>query len=134
MLGLNLLVRLGRHLLAGPVAGSGLLPSGFYRHLVLEALEEDDFSGALNHLKWADDPLLAQLLIFRLRLLAARHQQQRQALGDLLQSAPSAERRGKYQALLQQEDRALELLAGYEAKALEVLENRGKRAREVGAG
>jgi hypothetical protein len=124
MLGLGILVRLGRHFLAGPVAGSGLLPFGFYRHLVLEALEEDDFSGALSHLKWADDPILAQLLIFRLRLLAARHEQQRQALRDLLQSAPPAERREKYQALLQQEDRALELLAGYEARAMKILERR----------
>ena len=63
MLGLGLLVRLGRQVLAGPVADSGVLPAGYYRHLVLAALEEEDFPGALRHLKWAADPLLAQIIV-----------------------------------------------------------------------
>jgi hypothetical protein len=80
MLGLGLLVRAGRSLLAGPVADAGWLPGSYYRHLVLEALEENDFPGALHYLQWTDDPLLAQLLILRLRLLAREHQEQRQTL------------------------------------------------------
>ena len=56
MLGLGLLVRLGRQVLAGPVADSGVLPAGYYRHLVLAALEEEDFPGALRHLKWVERP------------------------------------------------------------------------------
>lgn len=117
MLGVNLLVRAGRSLLAGPVADAGWLPAKYYRHLVLEALEEDDFPGALDYLKWTDDPLLAQLLILRLRLLAREHQQQRQTLQDLLSNGLPEERREKCRTLLEKQERALELLAEYEGRA-----------------
>ena len=122
MLGLGLLVRLGRQVLAGPVADAGILPTGYYRHLVLEALEEEDFSGALHHLKWADNPLLAQIIILRLRLLGARHRRQVAAVQDLLRLDLVATHRERCQALLAQETRALELLQGYEAQALKYLE------------
>jgi len=118
MLGLGLLVRLGRQVLAGPVADSGLLPAGYYRHLALEALEAEDFPGALRYLKWAADPLLAQIMVFRLRLLSARHRRQRQATQDLLASEPSAERREHFKTLLSEEARALEFLQDYEARAM----------------
>jgi hypothetical protein len=118
VLGLGLLVRLGRQVLAGPVADSGMLPAGYYRHLTLEALEAEDFPGALRYLKWAADPLLAQIMVFRLRLLSARHRRQWEAVQDLLASESSAERREHYKTLLIEEARALELLAGYEAGAL----------------
>jgi hypothetical protein len=117
MLGVNLLVRAGRSLLAGPVADAGWLPGSYYRHLVLEALEEDDFPGALNYLRWTDDPLLAQLLILRLRLLAREHQQQRQTLQDLLANGLPAERRENCLALLKEHEQALELLGEYEGRA-----------------
>ena len=124
MLGLGLLVRLGRQVLAGPVADAGLLPTGYYRHLVLEALEEEDFSGALHHLKWAANPLLAQIIILRLRLLAARHRRQIAAVFDLmLRSDLTAAHRERCQDLLAQETKALELLRGYEVQALTYLEN-----------
>ena len=84
-----LLVRLGRRVLAGPVAGSGLLPASYYRHLALAAMEGEDFPGALDYLRWAEDPLLAQLLVLRLRLLADRHGRRRQVLSELLQEAPA---------------------------------------------
>jgi hypothetical protein len=112
------LVRLGRQVLAGPVADSGVLPSGYYRHLALEALEEEDFPGALRYLKWAADPLLAQIVVFRLRLLSARHRQQSEAVKDLLDSESSAARREHYQTLLSEEARALEFLQDYEARAM----------------
>ena len=118
MLGLNLLARLTRQVLAGPVADAGILPAGYYRHLALAAVEEEDFPGALRHLKWANNPLLAQLLVFRLRLLAGSHRRQRQALQDLLQTSPPEETAERCQALLAQEDRALKLLGNYEAQAL----------------
>ena len=122
MLGLGLLVRLGRQVLAGPVADAGILPTGYYRHLVLEALEEEDFSGALHHLKWADNPLLAQIIILRLRLLAAQHRRQVAAVQDLmLRSDLTAGHRERCQDLLDQESRALELLRGYELQALSYL-------------
>ena len=118
MLGLGLLVRLGRQVLAGPVADSGVLPAGYYRHLVLAALEEEDFSGALRHLKWAGNPLLAQIIVLRLRLLSAGHRQQQAAIQDLSASELSPERRAQYKTLLIEEARALELLRGYETRAL----------------
>ncbi len=123
MLGLGLLVRLGRQVLAGPVADAGILPTGYYRHLVLEALEAEDFPGALHHLKWAANPLLAQIIILRLRLLAAGHRRQEAAIQDLLRSDLTAEHRERCQDLLAQETRALELLRGYEVQALKYLEN-----------
>jgi hypothetical protein len=118
MLGLGLLVRLGRQALAGPVADSGLLPVGFYRHLVLVALEEDDFPEALRYLEWARDPLLAQILVLRLRLLAAGHDRRRQALKELLRSEAPPPQQEACLALQVQEDLALKLLAGYESRAL----------------
>jgi hypothetical protein len=118
MLGLGLLVRAGRSLLARPVADAGWLPAKFYRHLVLEALEEDDFPGALNYLKWTDDPVLAQLLILRLRLLAAEHRRQRESLQNLLANGLPEARREKCLSLLEEQERALELLTEYEVRAL----------------
>jgi len=123
MFGLGLLVRLGRQVLAGPVADAGILPTGYYRHLVLEALEEEDFSSALHHLKWADNPLLAQIIILRLRLLAARHRRQLAAVQALLRADLTAAHRERCQELIEQESRALELLQGYEAQALTYLDN-----------
>ena len=118
MLGIGLLVRLGRQVLAGPVADSGVLPAGYYRHLALAALEAEDFPEALRYLKWAADPLLAQIMVFRLRLLSARHRRQSEAIQDLSASESSPARREHYKILLIEEARALELLAGYEAGAL----------------
>jgi hypothetical protein len=118
MLGLGLLVRLGRQVLAGPVADSGVLPGGYYRHLVLAALEEEDFPGALRHLKWAADPLLAQIIVLRLRLLSARHRRQQEKVQELLAGELAPARREPYESLLAEETRALEILAGYEARAL----------------
>jgi hypothetical protein len=118
MLGLGLLVRLGRQVLAGPVADSGVLPAGYYRHLVLAALEAEDFPGALRYLKWAADPLLAQIMVFRLRLLSAQHRQQWEAIQNLAASEPSAVRREHYKTVLSEEARALELLQDYEARAM----------------
>jgi hypothetical protein len=118
LLGLGLLVRLGRQVLAGPVADSGALPVSFYRHLVLEALEEEDFADALHYLRWTQEPLLAQLIVLRLRLLATEHRRRLEAIREQLQSEASAPRRQKYQDLAAEERRALELLREYEDRAL----------------
>jgi hypothetical protein len=124
MLGLGLLVRAGRSLLARPVADAGWLPAKFYRHLVLEALEEDDFPGALNYLKWTDDPVLAQLLILRLRLLAAEHRRQRESLQNLLANGLPEARREKCLSLLEEQEHALELLTEYEGRALRSIQQK----------
>jgi hypothetical protein len=126
MFGVGLLVRLGRQVLAGPVADAGMLPASYYRHLVLEALEEEDFPKALHRLQWADDPLLAQIIVLRLRLLAVRHRRQLTASQDLLRSDLTTEHKERVEALLAQETRALELLKGYEAEALAHLKNAGQ--------
>jgi hypothetical protein len=118
MLGLGLLVRLGRRVVAGPVADAGMLPAGYYRHLILGALEEEDFPGALRHLKWADNPLLAQIIVLRLRLLMARHRRRLAAVRELLAANLTAARREQYDTLLAEETRALGLLQDYEAQAL----------------
>ncbi len=118
---------LGRRFLAGPVADSGLLPAGYYRHLALAALEEEDFPRTLDYLKWAEDPLLVQIFIFRLRLLKFRHREQSQSFESLLKQSLTGEQEGKIQALLTQEYRALELLERYEASALKLMNgNAGK--------
>jgi hypothetical protein len=127
MLGVNLLVRLGRKLLSGPVADSGFFPPGYYRHLVLEALEEEDFPGALRHLKWTQDPVLAQLVVLRLRLLAGRHRQHLRDLGEILRNGLPESRRENCLALRREEERGLKLLGEYEAQALEVLANQRRQ-------
>ncbi len=103
-----------------------MLPAGYYRHLALAAMEEEDFPRTLDYLQWAEDPLLTQIFIFRLRLLKSRHREQLKALEQLQHQSPSQEQVAKIQTILQQESRALELLAGSEARALKLLKGRGR--------
>ncbi|MDD3581212.1 MAG: hypothetical protein PHW74_09355 [Desulfobacca sp.] len=123
MLGLNLLFRLGRWLLAEPVEDSGLMPEGYYRSQALAALEEDDFPESLRYLKLAGPPdrdavrLLGQLIILRLRLLKEQHQQRCQAVAKLQHQEPRAAPLERYQELLSQEQQALALLGQYEQEA-----------------
>jgi len=121
MFGIGILVALGRRLVAATLADTGLLPAGYYRHLALAALEEEDFPQALIWLPFAEDPLLTQLLVLRLRLLAGKHEEQRQAVRELLDLNPPETLRQRGQALLEQENRALELLGQYERDALNIL-------------
>ena len=121
MFGLGVLVALGRRLVAATLADTGVLPAGYYRHLALAALEEEDFPQALQWLPFAQDPVLTQLLVLRLRLLAAKHDEQRQAVQELLNQNPPETLRQRCQALLDQENRALELLGHYEKQALKIL-------------
>jgi hypothetical protein len=121
MFGIGILVALGRRLVGATLADTGLLPAGYYRHLALAALEEEDFPGALQWLPFAHDPVLTQLLVLRLRLLAKKHEEQRQALLELLDQDPPENLRKRCQALLDQENRALELLGEYERQALKIL-------------
>ncbi len=146
MLGVNLLVRLGRSVFKGPVTDAGLLPTKVYRHLVLAAMEDEDFPGALDYLKWAQDPLLVQILVLRLRLLAARHVRQRQAILEIMEGNSGADFQPvkdpgqrpvaleKYRHLLTAEDQAIKLLAAYEARALSLLAAAGRHRLNPEAG
>ena len=106
MIGIGVMVALGRRLLAATLADTGLLPAGYYRHLALEALEEEDF---------------AKALVLRLRLLSARHDEQRVAVQELLKLNPPEKLRERGLALLAQENRARELLGEYEKEGLRIL-------------
>jgi hypothetical protein len=130
MFGIGILVALGRRLVAATLADTGLLPAGYYRHLALAALEEEDFPQALQWLPFAHDPVLTQLLVLRLRLLATKHEEQRLALGELLDQNPPENLRERCQALLDQEHRATELLRKYEQEALKILGD----SRKTGSG
>jgi hypothetical protein len=121
MFGIGILVALGRRVATATLADTGLLPAGFYRHLALAALEEEDFPRALKWLPFAEDPVLTQLLVLRLRLLAARHKEQRQAVVALLDQDLPPNLRSRGQALLEQEDKATALLQGYTEAALKLL-------------
>jgi hypothetical protein len=121
MFGIGIIVALGRRLVAATLADTGLLPTGYYRHLALEALEEEDFPQALTWLPFAQDQLLTQLLVLRLRLLAAKHDEQRQTVQELLSQNPPHSLRERIEALLEQENRALNLLGQYESQALDIL-------------
>jgi hypothetical protein len=132
MFSLGLLVALGRRLVGATLADTGLLPAGYYRHLALAALEEEDFPGALQWLPFAHDQVLTQLLVLRLRLLAMKHNEQRQALGELLDQEPPENLRGRCQALLNEENRAVELLGEYERQALEILRGVTEEQKHAG--
>ena len=121
MFGIGIVVALGRRVAAATLADTGLLPADYYRHLALAALEEEDFSGALKWLPFAQDPVLTQLLVLRLRLLAKQHGEQRRALLALLDQNLPETLRERGQALLDQENRASELLQLYEQEALKIL-------------
>ncbi len=121
MFGVGLLVGLGRRLVTGALADSGWLPAGYYRHLVLTALEEEDFAQALHYVGWAEDPLLVQLIILRLRLLKARHGTRRHACQEAAREEVSPSRREKMQELVAVEDRAVALLQQYEERARRLL-------------
>lgn len=121
MFGIGILVALGRRLAAATLADTGLLPASYYRHLALEALEEEDFPGALKWLPFAQDPVLTQLLVLRLRLLGKQHEGQRRALAALLDQDLPENLRERGQALLDQENKAAEILRNYEGVAMKIL-------------
>jgi len=121
-IGLNLLFRLGRRLLAAPLEDTGWLPDTYYSSQALAALEEDDFTAALRYLKLSHNyapaaRLVSQLLILRCRLLTQQHRGQRQAMAAATAGESNPGRVRRYEEILAQEDRALTLLQGYAAEA-----------------
>lgn len=123
MLGINLLFRVGRWLLAAPLEDSGLMPPSYYRSRALAALDGDDFRESLRYLKLAGPPdreparLIGQLIILRCRLLQEQHQRQCQAIADLGRQTSPPSPPNRYQEILTAEHQALALLDRYEQEA-----------------
>ncbi len=125
-LGVNLLFRVGRKLLAEPLEDSGLLPGKYYRSQALGALEENDFPECLRYLKMAETHrktqarMVAQLLILRCRLLLEDHQRHEQGLEQNLRLTNDPEKVRRYQQVLSEERKAQQLLGRYirEAQSL----------------
>ena len=118
-LGVNLLFRVGRKLLAEPLEDSGLLPGKYYRSQALGALEENDFPECLRYLKMAETHrkaqarMVGQLLILRCRMLREDHQHRVQSLAERLRLEPDPETVRRYEQILTEEHKALQLLGRY---------------------
>jgi hypothetical protein len=118
-LGVNFLFRVGRKLLAEPLEDTGLLPGKYYRSQALEALGENDFPECLRYLKMAETHrkaqarMVAQLLILRCRLLLEDHNRRVLSLEQNLRLAKDPEKVRRYEQILLEEGKALELLGQY---------------------
>lgn len=121
MFGVGILVGLGRRLVAAVAADSGLLPAGYYRHRVLAALEEEDFEAALRYLPWAEDAVLTQVVILRLRLLLARHGKRQEVCRQALDKPGTPEQKARLRQVLAAEAQAARLLKEYEGRAKALL-------------
>ncbi|MGQ9921717.1 MAG: hypothetical protein ACUVRZ_10375 [Desulfobacca sp.] len=125
--GLNLLFRLGRRLLAAPLEDSGLLPGKYYRSQALAALEEQDFAACLRYLRLAaphrqaKTRMIAQVLILRCRLLQEKHRQQRQAIQELCRRESDGAKKARYVEVLREEEKAIQFLDRYIKTAQEVV-------------
>jgi hypothetical protein len=117
--GLNFLFRVGRKLLAEPLEDSGLLPGKYYRSQALEALQENDFPACLRYLRMAEAHrkaqarMVAQLLILRCRMLQEEHEGQITNLEARLRLEMEPGKFRRYQEILQEEHKALDLLGRY---------------------
>lgn len=121
MFGVGILVGLGRRLFTAVAADSGLLPAGYYRHRVLAALEEEDFEAVLRYLPWAEDAVLTQVVILRLRLLLARHGKRQDVFRQALEKPGTPEQKARLRQVLAAEAQAAALLKGYEGRAKALL-------------
>jgi hypothetical protein len=117
--GLNFLFRVGRKVLAEPLEDSGLLPGKYYRSQALDALTENDFPECLRYLKMAETHrktqarMVAQLLILRCRMLLADHKSRIKDLTDRLGLTTDADKVRRYEDILTEERKAVQLLEGY---------------------
>lgn len=117
--GLNFLFRVGRKVLAEPLEDSGLLPGKYYRSQALDALTENDFPECLRYLKMAETHrktqarMVAQLLILRCRMLLADHKSRIRDLTDRLGLTTDADKMHRYEKILTEERKAVQLLEGY---------------------
>ena len=125
--GLNFLFRVGRKVLAEPLEDSGLLPGKYYRSQALAALTENDFPECLRYLKMAETHrkaqarMVAQLLILRCRMLLEDHKDRVKGLTDRLQLAMEADKQCRYEEILTEERKAVQLLERYIEEAQDLV-------------
>ena len=125
--GLNFLFRVGRKVLAAPLEDSGLLPGKYYRSQALDALTENDFPECLRYLKMAETHrktqarMVAQLLILRCRMLLADHKGRIRDLTDRLRLTTDADKQRRYEEILTEERKAVQLLERYIREAQDLV-------------
>ena len=127
--GLNFLFRVVRKVLAEPLEDSGLLPGKYYRSQALAALTENDFPECLRYLKMAETHrktqarMVAQLLILRCRMLREDHLGRVQGLTDRLRLASAADKQRRYEEILIEERKAVQLLERYIREAQDLVKS-----------
>ena len=126
-LGVNMLFRLGRKVLAEPVEDTGLLPGKYYRSQALTALQENDFPECLRYLKMAKTHrkaqarMVAQLLILRCRMLLEEHRGRLRGLTDRLRLETAIDKQRRYEEILTEEQKAIHLLERYVREAQDLV-------------
>ncbi len=124
--GLNLLFRVGRKMLAEPLEDSGILPGKYYRSQALAALEEQDFPECLRYLRLAAPHrkakarMIAQILILRCRLLREAHQRQLAKLAALPRREGEGAKEQRYAEIRSAAEKAIHLLESYIREAQEI--------------
>ena len=126
-LGVNMLFRVGRKLLAEPLEDSGLLPGKYYRSQALEALQENDFPECLRYLTMAETHrksqarMVAQLLILRCRMLLQDHEARLRILADRQRLETETDKLNRYRELVVEEQKAVRLLERYIREAQDLV-------------
>lgn len=128
MAGLGALVKLLRRTLLPSVEETGLLPRRYYVNFALDALAEDDMDEAVRCLELARSGakssrwrLVAQQVIFRLRVLKGLHNRELKWLGEKMAASPDPELRGRMEELARAQNRAVAILSDYELRMLAAL-------------
>jgi hypothetical protein len=125
--GINLLFRVGRKLMVEPLEDSGLLPGKYYRSQALEALKENDFPESLRYLRMAETHrkaqarMVAQLLILRCRMLQEEHDGRIRSLEARLSLEMEPDKLNRYQQILHEEHKAVQLLGRYIREAQDLV-------------
>lgn len=135
MIGLGILIKVAKRLLGKPLEESGALPTRYYLHETLRSLDHDNIGEAVRLLKISkhalvDKPrwrLVRQLVLFRCRVLMAKHDKRIRHVGSLMETLEKEgglpwrwfrkkpiEKLAQYENALNLEKRARALLEKYE--------------------
>ena len=135
MIGLGILFRIVKRFLGKPLEKSGALPTRYYLHQVLRSLDQDDIGEATRQLRLSEGALVDQSrwelvrqhVLFRCRVLMAKHEKRIRSLESRIQKLKSegkfpwrwwrekpTDRVLRYQEILNLEKRARSILENYE--------------------